>query len=706
MTNDNERTQPDSDPSPIGDADRTIPQNPDAAPVENPDPTLVQNAEAAEPAANPDQTLIQETPPVEDSLPAEEPTIAQNPDATIASGTSTGTGAQPAEPESDPDLPQIDSICLERRLGAGGMAKVYLGVQDTLDRRVAVKVLSDRLRDDSFQARFEREARILATIQHPSIVTCHLAGRTQCGKPFMAMEFIDGPDLRQHIEKTGPLPVLEGVRVARDLAVALQYAHGKSIIHRDVKPDNVLLQPDDSAPDDSPFPFVAKLADLGLARQNSAASDGLSMPGMMMGTMSTMAPEQFDDPDNVDFRADIYGLGCVFYAALTGHRAFVRTELTAVIDEKRVPLGPDARQKNADVPADVSKLIRKMLAGDAKDRPQSYGELVASLEELLRKLDPDAPTPSPQSKRTSILIGAAIATLLVVGAVAAGVFGEDPPPPNLPPKITVRGPTSVRPLARTTLTVEPDDPEGDALTIRWRQVGEYPTVQLDNAELATATFKVTSFVDEPTPCRFEVQVDDGINAYVADTVDVVVEAVPEKSLFGNAEDMLAGWQIRSGKWSEFEGGVNMHDNPRRKLAYATRELPAPPWRLRGSFQVRNRGNRYPQVGASLNVEPLGEIALLMRGDAERAWLEVMQIVDGEPKPFEPPKRHEWKLLDDREVAFQAIHSDGKLEVSCHVAGEDEPLRWEPLDVTPNATASMSLVVVGAGSGVFRGLQIH
>ena len=295
----------------------------------------------------------------------------------------------PARPIGDrkppPTMPTIPGVTLGDELARGGMGVVYTGVQEYLDRKVAVKVLAAHLQSPEFVQRFKREAQILAGLSHPHMVACHGAGVTAEGHCFMVMEFIDGPTLRKHCDAHGPLHEHDVLRLVRDVAQALQHANDAGIIHRDVKPENVLLQRDDRRP--GAFAFVPKLVDLGIARQ-VAADQQLTAPGVVMGTVATMAPEQFDDPDHVDHRADIYGLGCVAFHALTGRPAFASGNLTATMTAKAERLGPDPSLVNPSVSPAVAGLVRSMMARNPADRPATYAAILDACADLLRPAAP------------------------------------------------------------------------------------------------------------------------------------------------------------------------------------------------------------------------------------------------------------------------------------------------------------------------------
>jgi tRNA A-37 threonylcarbamoyl transferase component Bud32 len=285
------------------------------------------------------------------------------------------------------DLPKLPGITLQYEIARGGMGVVYSGRQDFLDRRVAVKFLSVELGGEAFAKRFQREAKILAGISHPNIVGCHMADTTPQGQSYLVMEFIDGPSLKAWIGDNGPVAPIASLRLIRASAAALAHAHQSDIIHRDVKPENILLESVTSTAIDIAFPFTPKLVDLGLARMtHEQVGAGLTSPGSVMGTPSTMSPEQFDDPDSVDFRSDIYGLGCCLYEMLVGHPAFRGSKLTDIVLRKRDPDAPDPCAENASLPAAVGAFTKRLLASAREDRPASYKQLDQEIGELIEAL--------------------------------------------------------------------------------------------------------------------------------------------------------------------------------------------------------------------------------------------------------------------------------------------------------------------------------
>lgn len=323
---------------------------------------------------------------------------------TQAAGHSTPGSASSARRAA----PMIPGIVISAELGRGGMGAVYRGRQDYLGRDVAVKVLAVEPGPGAaaFVERFRREAQLLAALDHPHIVRCYEAGVTAAGECYLVMELVQGGNLRERLARTGRLSSCEALRVGQQLAEALAHAYEKGIIHRDVKPENLLL----ADTDDDGIGRV-KLVDLGLARpQRPQGAMALTLAGMVLGTPTTMAPEQFDDPDGVDFRADIYGLGCVLFEALTGRGAYTGATFTDLIGQKKSGVVPDPSALVPGLDPALVKLVRDCLQPDRTARPASYAELLARFAAL--RSGP-ATTMVPRRRGGSFLLAAVL--LLVVG---------------------------------------------------------------------------------------------------------------------------------------------------------------------------------------------------------------------------------------------------------------------------------------------------
>ncbi len=387
------------------------------------------------------------TPSPSASASGDLPTIATGQD--LAAALARNPSAGDPTLQATPAPPAIPNVELTRELGRGGMGSVWLGRQTWLDRAVAVKAL-DATNDQQFIARFRREARILAGLSHPNIVACYDAGTDANQRPYLVMELVDGPDLRRHVAAHGPLSPAAATRVVREVAAGLAHAHAQGLIHRDVKPENILLSPrggtsrvgpGDAAVDDG-FPFTAKLADLGLARPTRPAGDhALTVQGQLLGTPQTMAPEQFDDPEGVDHRADIYGLGCVLYFALTGTAAFSGNSFAELVSSKVHGAPPDPTRLRRDLPRGLGELTTAMLAAKRENRPADYTVLLACLESGGR-----APG---RTGRNPLLVAVVVAIVVIGAAVAWFVLRGGPVRPNEP------APAPATAQARTDTPVRP-----------------------------------------------------------------------------------------------------------------------------------------------------------------------------------------------------------------------------------------------------------
>jgi serine/threonine-protein kinase len=285
-------------------------------------------------------------------------------------------------------------------LGRGGMGRVYKAVHQTMGRFVALKLLApDLTRTERAREFFEREVKAAAKLNHPNIVTAYDAN--QAGdRFFLVMEYVDGPNLSQLVREQGPLPVEQACEYIRQAALGLDYAHELGLIHRDVKPSNLLVQQTNTGPQ-------VKILDFGLALVTAADSAGgdssLGTAQTVLGTPDYVSPEQAKNQYRVDGRSDLYSLGCTFYYLLTGEPPF--TGGTAL--EKMIRHGSEApvsvQTKRPGIPDAVAGIVHKLLAKNPKWRYQRGSELAAELAALVsKKLDWSAPArPRPKPKRRS-----------------------------------------------------------------------------------------------------------------------------------------------------------------------------------------------------------------------------------------------------------------------------------------------------------------
>ncbi len=259
---------------------------------------------------------------------------------------------------------EVAGIEIETQIGRGGMGAVYLGRQVSLDREVAVKVLASELADDpQFLERLEREARVMARLRHPNIVAVHDFQRTEEGAAIV-MEFVEGGSLREKLLKhPNGLPVTEALRILRQIAAGLEAAHASGVIHRDMKPENVLMDADGTA----------RVTDFGLALPLHEGTTRLTLSGTAVGTVDYMAPEQFRGAE-ADARLDVFALGVLAYELLTG----------------KTPRGSfDAPHRlRAEIPVPISAAVMKALRPDAEERFASITGFMLALHEGRRRVWP------------------------------------------------------------------------------------------------------------------------------------------------------------------------------------------------------------------------------------------------------------------------------------------------------------------------------
>jgi serine/threonine protein kinase len=343
---------------------------------------------------------------------------------------------------------ELGGFAIESIAGRGGMGVVYRARQRLPDRIVALKVISSEYADDpQFRTRFEREAAIAAQIEHPNVIPVHAVGEAD-GTLFIAMRFVDGVDLRKTLSQEGRLEPTRAVAIVDQVAQALDAAHARGLVHRDVKPANILVS-------SSGAREHVYLSDFGLAR-HVVGSHGLTGTGAFIGTIDYVAPEQARG-DRVDARADIYSLGCVLFQALTGTVPFPADNDLAKLFAHGSQPPPSALERNPTLPVAFDAVLKRAMAKDPDDRYASAGDLgraataacsgtspaspertvatgsAAPAPEHAAVAPPDPPaanarspaTPSPQGgdRRKWIWVGAGAAALAVAVVLAIVLSG-------------------------------------------------------------------------------------------------------------------------------------------------------------------------------------------------------------------------------------------------------------------------------------------
>jgi len=339
---------------------------------------------------------------------------------------------------------------IEAKLGQGGMGEVYRAADTKLGRDVAIKVLREGwARDPERLARFEREAKVLASLNHPNIAAIYGFEQVD-GVPFLVLEYVPGETLR------GPMPVEEALAVARQITEALEAAHEKGIVHRDLKPANVKITPEGKV----------KVLDFGLAKayaDDPASSDPAASPtisvlptraGTILGTAGYMSPEQVRGKP-LDKRTDIWAFGCVLYEVLTGRKAFAGETITdcmaAVLNRE-----PEWEALPAETPAHVRTLLRRCLQKEAQKRLRDIGDARMELEAPLEPV-PAAVRSAPRER--TMLVGVAC---VVAGAIVAGLIGWRvwrrplPPPPVARFTITLPPGEILSPQSQSSVAISPD----------------------------------------------------------------------------------------------------------------------------------------------------------------------------------------------------------------------------------------------------------
>jgi len=326
---------------------------------------------------------------------------------------------------------------IKRYIGGGGMGRVYLAADTALDRDVAVKVLTQqRSNDPATAARFMNEARSAARLNHEHIAQVYFAGE-ESGVPFIAFEYVEGTNVRIMVEEKGIFLLPQALNYLLQIAHALDHAATHGVVHRDVKPSNILITREGRA----------KLIDMGLARllDTTAVRDDLTASGVTLGTFDYISPEQARDPRFADIRSDIYSLGCTLFFMLAGRPPFPEGTVLQKLLQHQGDAPPDIRSFQPSIPAEVSFLTQKMMAKDPKQRFQTPELLIEALTAVAQRLGLRLEgqgnlvwTPA-QSTRTSIMLRhlpwIMAVSLLFFGFFLMTILSERTPTPLRPPPL-------------------------------------------------------------------------------------------------------------------------------------------------------------------------------------------------------------------------------------------------------------------------------
>ena len=325
-----------------------------------------------------------------------------------------------AEPAPFEPGVEISGYRMERALGRGGMGEVWEATQLSLERRVALKVIASGKADEpGFEERFRREARMAARVNHEAVLPIFDHGTLDDGRLYLTMRLVEGPDLAELIEGRGRLSLQEAVSILLPIAEALEAAHERDLVHRDVKPSNVLLEPHGGG-------WRPYLADFGLARPQKG-SVKYTRTGEVLGTVDFMAPEQVHGNTTIDGRADVYAFGAVLYNALTGQVPYPR-ELEAAVMHAHVSEAPPVPSRLVpDLPEAVDRVVHRAMAKNPALRAHSAARLMRFLADQL-----PPPAETVQSRRDDptrrvlgfrarvlvnlVILGPAFAAAYLIGA--------------------------------------------------------------------------------------------------------------------------------------------------------------------------------------------------------------------------------------------------------------------------------------------------
>jgi serine/threonine protein kinase len=429
----------------------------------------------------------------------------------------------------DPRLgTELGPYRIEAVIGRGGMGVVYLATHTGLDRRVALKLLSpDYAEDEAFRARFLRESKLAAAIDHPNIIPIYDAGEIE-GTYYLAMRYVDGIDLETRL-RSGPLEPREVVHLLAQVASALDAANEAGLVHRDVKPANVLIASGKGV-DRADHAY---LTDFGLTKHRGSET-GLTRTGSFLGTLEYIAPEQIEGKP-VDGRVDQYALAAIAVGCLTGQPPFPRDSDVAIINAHLRDAPPSLHERRIEIPAVVDAVIARGLAKKPDDR---YPDCKAFVDDLRAALGVTATQPrawsSGSTTRRRIVLGtvAVAAIILVAGGIWLVAGGAGPGASSSPSPTNIAG-TSPTPGASPTLDAFPNGAEAALLAALPAGLGDtcergpYNHVEADQGGATplsslTCLLPITSGANEVVVRRFKAV---GLVGSIAFTTDAAISAI-------------------------------------------------------------------------------------------------------------------------------------------------------------------------------------
>ncbi|MFZ5469675.1 MAG: protein kinase domain-containing protein [Myxococcota bacterium] len=480
---------------------------------------------------------------------------------------------------------------LEKKIGEGGMGTVYLAHDLQLDRPVAVKILSRALvGDEEITTRFEREARLTASLEHPNIVPVYAVGRVE-NRPFMVMKKLEGQTLAELLREKGGLTLDETMALMAQLASGLDFIHAKGYVHRDIKAGNIFLGPDGHA----------TILDFGILRP-SKSGELLTRTGVVMGTPQYMSPEQALGIRDVDHRADLYALAVVLFECLTGTLPFEADSELQIIQMQAHAPPPDLVQRAPWIPPTVADVVTRALAKRPEDRFASGGELLQALEAArlsagashARPLPPSSPagqTPltSPSWRQV------AKASL---GSVVSRPPGQLPPASSASP--TSEPPRSMPTVAERSGSTPHQGPDTGELVRSVRSRRSPVLVSLALVLLASGAAAVTLW--PKTLPSAEVSTEENTQEEWA--LDLTAEADAGDEDVGEAFDMVDGGDVADEEVAENDepdAGPAVEPTPRKRARKGTGKL---------NVITTHRGEPY-WAEVSINGVPKGRTPLLL-----------------------------------------------------------------------------------------------